>query len=96
MDTIEDGIDDILSNQIKAMEKIDGYIEKWQKYYEEQNFTNMEYQYDKIQEYLQEVVPLEDVLEKAHTVENLHEFIKNNGKDFNITEEQKELAEMLN
>lgn len=95
MDTIEDNIDDTLSNQIEAIEKIDGYIEKWQKYYDEQNFTNMEYQYDKIQEYIQEVVPLEEVLEKARTVENLHELIKNNGKDFNITEEQKELAEML-
>lgn len=95
MDTIEDGIEDTFSNQIKAIEKIDGYIEKWQKYYEQQNFTNMEYQYDKIQEYLQEVVPLESVLEKARIVENLHELIKNNGKDFNLSEEQKELAEIL-
>ena len=95
MDTIEDGIDDTLTNQIEAIEKIDGYIEKWQKYYEDQKFTNMEYQYDKIQEYLQEVIPLEEVLEKARVVENLHELIKNNGKDFNLTEEQKELAEIL-
>lgn len=95
MDTIEDGIDDTLSNQIKAIEKIDGYIEKWQKYYEERNFTNMEYQYDKIQEYLEDVIPLEQVLEKARTVENLHELIKNNDKDFDLTEEQKELAEIL-
>ena len=95
MDTISDGIDDTLSNQIKSIEKIDGYIEKWKKYYEEQNFKNMEYQYDKIQEYLQEVIPLAEVLEKARTVENLHELIKNNGKDFDLTEEQKELAEIL-
>lgn len=95
IDTIEDGIDDNLSNQIEAIEKIDGYIEKWKNYYKEQKFTNMEYQYDKIQEYLEEVIPLEDVLEKARTVENLHELIKNNGKDFNLTEEQQELAELL-
>lgn len=95
MDTIEDNIDDSLSNQIEAIEKIDGYIEKWNKYYEEQNFSNMEYQYDKMQEYLQEVIPLEEVLEKARTVENLHELIKNNGKNFEITNQEKELAEML-
>jgi len=95
MDTIEEGIDNTLSNQVEAIEKLDKYIEKWQKYYEEQNFTNMEYQYDKIQEYIQEVVPLEEVLEKARIVENLHELIKNNGKDFELTEEQRELAEML-
>ena len=95
MDTIVDGIDDTLSNQIKSIEKIDGYIEKWKKYYEEENFTNMEYQYDKIQEYIEEVIPLEEILKKARTVENLHELIKNNGKDFDLTEEQKELAEIL-
>ena len=95
MDTIEDGIDDNLTNQIEAVEKIDGYIQKWQKYYEEQKFSNMEYQYDKIQEYLEEVIPLEDVLEKARVVENLHELIKNNGKNFDLTDEQKELANML-
>ena len=67
--TVEEGIDNTLSNQIEAVEKIDKYIEKWQKYYEEQNFTNMEYQYDKIQEYLEEVIPLEETIIKARTVE---------------------------
>lgn len=95
MDTIEDNIDDTLSNQIESVEKINGYIEKWQKYYEEQNFKNMEYQYNKIQEYLEDIIPLEDIIQKAHTVENLHELIKNNGKDFNLSEEQKELAKIL-
>mgnify|MGYP003506551696 CR=1 FL=1 len=51
--------------------------------------------YRKIQEYLQEVVPLEEVLEKARKVENLHELIKNNGKNFDLSDEQKELAEMF-
>lgn len=93
--TVEEGIDNTLSNQIEAVEKIDKYIEKWQKYYEEQNFTNMEYQYDKIQEYLEEVIPLEETIIKARTVENIHELIKNNGRNFDLTEQQKELATML-
>ena len=95
MNTIEDEIGETLENQVVAIEKIDGYINKWQKYYEEQNFTNMEYQYDKIQEYIKEIIPLEEILKKARTVENLHELIKNNGKNFDLTQEEKELAEML-
>jgi len=95
MESISNGIDSTLSDQVEAIEKIDGYIEKWNKYYEEQNFTNMEYQYDKIQEYLEKVVPLEDVLTKARQLENIHILIKNNGKDFNLTEQEKELANML-
>lgn len=95
LDTIEDGIDDVLTKQIESIEKIDKYIEKWKGYYEEKNFTNMEYQYDKIQEYLEKVIPLEEVLKKARTVENIHELIKNNDRNFNLTDEQKELAEIL-
>jgi len=95
MKSISNGIDNTLSDQVEAIEKIDGYIEKWNKYYEEQNFTNMEYQYDKIQEYLEKVIPLEDVLTKARQLENIHTLIKNNGKNFNLTEQEKELANML-
>lgn len=95
MKNIEKGIENTLDDQVEALEKIDGYIEKWQKYYNEQNFTNMEYQYKKIQEYLEEVIPLEETIKKARQLENLHELIKNKGKDFNLTEEEKELANLL-
>lgn len=95
MDTIEKEINGTLANQVEAVEKINGYIEKWQKYYEEQNFTNMEYQYKKIQEYLEKVVPIEETLIKARQLENIHELIKNNGKNFDLSIEEKELANML-
>lgn len=95
LDTIEKNVGESLDNQIEALEKIDGYIEKWQKYYEEQNFSGMEYQYNKIEEYLENVIPLENTLIKARQLENIHELIKNNGKNFELTEEEKELANML-
>lgn len=92
---VEKNIGNELENQVEAIEKIDGYIEKWKKYYEEQKFSNMEYQYDKIQEYLKKVVPLETTIIKARQVENLHELIKNNGKNFDLTNEEKELSKIL-
>ncbi len=95
MKTIKTGVDNTLDNQVEAIEKLDKYITKWNKYYNEQNFVKMEYQYTKIEEYLKEVIPLEDVLKRARTVENLHELIKNNGRNFDLTQEEKELATML-
>ena len=95
MKTIKTGEDNTLDNQVEAIEKLDKYITKWNKYYNEQNFVNMEYQYSKIEEYLKEVIPLEDVLKRARAVENLHELIKNNGRNFDLTQEEKELATML-
>ncbi len=95
MKTIKTGVDNTLDNQVEAIEKLDKYITKWNKYYNEQNFVKMEYQYTKIEEYLKEVIPLEDVLKRARAVENLHELIKNNGRNFDLTQEEKELATML-
>lgn len=92
---VEKSVEKSFDDQIEIIEKIDGYIEKWQQYYNEENFTNMEYQYKKIQENLEKVMPLEETLIKARQVENLHELIKNKGKDFNLTNEEKELVKML-
>ena len=39
--------------------------------------------------------PLENTLKEARIIENLHLLIKNNGQDFNLTNEQLELAKML-
>lgn len=95
MNIIGDNVGQSLEKQVESVEKLSGYINKWEKYYEEKNFTNMEYQYNKIQEYLKEVIPLEKILKKARVIENIHELVKNNGKNFDITQEQRELAEIL-
>ena len=44
---------------------------------------------------LKQTLPLEETLKQARQIENLHLIIKNNGQDFNLTEEQKKLAEIL-
>ena len=77
------------------IEKIDKYTQNWSKYYEKKDFTNMERQFNKIQKELEKVVPLESVITKARQLENIHNLIKNNGKNFNLTQEELELANKL-
>lgn len=60
-----------------------------------QNFEGMEREYQKIKDKLKQTLPLEETLKQARQIENLHLIIKNNGQDFNLTEEQKKLAEIL-
>ena len=55
----------------------------------------MEYQYNKIEQNLQKILPIEDILKKARVIENLHELIKNNGNNFELSKQEQELAEML-
>ena len=55
----------------------------------------MEKQYEKLEEELKNIVPLENTLKEARKVENLHILIKNNNKSFDLTEEQLQLLEKL-
>ena len=95
IESIKNGVDNELEDQVEAIDKMNGYIEKWGKYYNEQNFDRMDYQYKKINEYMDKIMPIENIIKKANEVKNLHTIIKNNGKNFNISQEEQELAKML-
>ena len=95
INNIESNIENTLAEQLNGIEKIDKYIDNWSKYYREQNFDKMELEYDKIREKLKVLVPIEETLKKAHKVENLHKLIKNNGKNFDLSLEEIELAKKL-
>ena len=95
LDTIDVNVENNLTNQVESVEKIDGYITKWNEYYNNKDFNNMEKQYKKIKKELEKIVPLENVINKARVVENLHTIIKNNGKKFNLSKEEIELANKL-
>lgn len=92
---IESNIESTLTTQLKGIEKVNEYIENWNKYYKQQNFSKMELEYDKIREKLKDLVPIEETLKRAHQVENLHKLIKNKGRDFNLSKEEIELAKKL-
>lgn len=95
LDTISDRIESALENQIKAVQKVENYCEKWNEAYKEKDFNNMEKAYKNIEKYLEKTIPLENILKEARKIENLHTLIKNNGENFDITENQKRLAEIL-
>ena len=55
----------------------------------------MEKEYKKIEKQLKEIAPIENIINNARKIEVLHNLIKNNGKNFNLSKEQLELAEKL-
>ena len=70
-------------------------MEKWKACFEKQDFQGMTKQYNKILEIMNQNISLEKVLEEAKEVQNIHNLIKNNGQNFNITEIEKSLAKNL-
>ena len=95
LNNVSDNIENNLDSQVESVEKIDKYIEKWKSYYEEKDFTNMDKQFKKIEKELEKVLPLENIITKARQLENIHNIIKNNGKNFNLSQEELELANKL-
>ena len=56
----------------------------------------MEKEYKKLEKEISNLIQLEKTINDVRTIENLHNLIKNNGQDFNLTQEQIELAGKLN
>lgn len=91
----KENIEKINKTQMNKINKLETYIQNWEKYFEEKDFSKMQQEYKKIQSNLEAVLPIETILNKAKVVENLHNLIKNNGKNFDLSEEELELAKML-
>ena len=92
---IEKNIESTLTSQITDSTALEEYMNNWKEYYNNQDFDGMEKEYKKIQSTLKDLVPIETTINNARNIELLHNLIKNNGQDFNLTEEAQELATQL-
>ena len=55
----------------------------------------MQREYEKIRDKIKEVAPIAQTINSATEVQNLHKLIKNNGQNFNLTQDQLELVKVL-
>lgn len=90
--SVSEKIENNLTNQIKSIEKLEKYCEKWNKAYNKRDFSEMEKAYKNIKGNLNKIIPFEKIIDESRKIENLHNLIKNNGNNFNLSEEEKSLA----
>lgn len=95
LDTVESNIEENFLGQFKAIEKIGKYTNNWENYYQSQDIEGMNKEYKKIKDQIEEVIPLESTIKKAREIENIQNLIKNKGNNFNLSEEELELARRL-
>lgn len=96
LNNISSSIEKELSNQQDNIEKIEKYSENWKEYYKNQDLDGMQKEYNKMQEKLKEVIPTEETIKNARTIETIHNLIKNNGQNFDLTSGELELVKKLN
>ena len=95
LNNVSSSIEKELTNQEKNIEEIADYSDEWSKCYKNKDFDGMQEQYVKIEEKLNEVMPIEETIKKARTIETLHNLIKNNGQNFDLSKEELEVAYKL-
>ena len=95
LDNVSTNIETEFVSQLNQIEKLGKYENNWKTYFKIEDFEGMEREYQKIKRKLKEIMPLEETIKQARAIENIHELIKNNGQNFQLSEEQMKLAEML-
>ncbi len=95
LNNIENNIESTLTSQIISSEKISKNIKIWKEEYYNKNFEGMEKAYNNIKKELKNLVPIENTINNAKRIEIIHNLIKNNGKNFNLNQEELELANKL-
>ena len=95
LNNVEKNIENNFNNQIKSLNYTEKYINNWKEFYKNKDFNGMEKEYNKIEKEIKNLAPIEKIIDNVKIIENLHTLIKNNGKNFNLTKEEIELAEKL-
>ncbi len=96
LNNVENNIEKTFNDQYETMENINTYINNWKQYYNEKNFDGMQKEFNRIEDKLEDIAPIEKTINEARNIGVLHNLIKNNGHDFNLTQEQLNLVEKLN
>lgn len=95
LENITSNIKNELDEQTNSIKKIERYVNNWNEYFDNKDFDGMTKEYNKIKKQLDNIIPLENILKETRKVEILHNLIKNNGQNFNISDIEKEVAKKL-
>lgn len=95
INNVSSNIENSLTEQIKSVEKLNTYSEKWMEAYNNKDLTQMNKLYKSVKTQLKNTIPLENTINKAREIENLQTLITNNGGNFDISFEALELSKIL-
>ena len=95
LDNISSNIEEMIVDQGNEIKQFENSINNWKEAYQNQDFNLMENEMKNINNYLEKIMPLENLIKEARQVENIHNLIKNNNKNFNLNEMELEAANIL-
>lgn len=93
--TIESKLESEYNQQINSIELLSKYESQWKEYFGRQDFDGMEREYQKIRNIEKIILPTKNTIYQIEPIKNLHNLIKNNGQNFNLSNEEIELSKRL-
>lgn len=95
LDNISANIEDKLEQENNKLNKFENNINDWKEAFNNQDFNKMEEKMKTIKEGLNQIIPIENIIKEARLIENIHNKIEANNKNFNISELEMETAKAL-
>ena len=96
LNNVESNIEKEFTKQYEAIKEIDNYISNWKENFGRQDFDAMEIAYQKLEKQMEKIAPITKTIKEVNNIEILHNLIKNNGRNFNLSNEQLELVKKFN
>lgn len=95
LDTISSNIEEKFLQEMNSLEKVSKYISNWNNYYNLKDKEGMEKEYKKIKKQMDTIMALDSTISEAKKIENIHNLIKNKGENYELSEEERELINIL-
>ena len=99
-DIILNNVTTSLKNEMKFQEnsiyEIENYINNFNDFFNNKDFEGMTKEYNKIQDKLEKVIPLENIMREISRTGIVYNLIKNNGNNFNLSEGEIEFIKKIN
>lgn len=95
LDTISSKIEEEFMQEMNSLEKVSKYISNWNNYYNLKDKEGMNKEYKKIKKQMDTIMALDSTISEAKKIENIHNLIKNKGENYELSEEERELINIL-
>lgn len=93
LNTIEGNLNKELENQTNIFNQLNTNISEWKEAYNNKNWNLMNKIYENIENNIDKIIPLENLIKEIRKIEDIQNFIKNKGENYEISELEKELIE---
>lgn len=95
LDTISSNIEEKFMQEMNSLEKVSKYISNWKNYYNLKDAEGMEREYKKLKKQMDTIMALDSTISEAKKIENIHNLLKNKGTNYELSEEEKQLINIL-